>query len=373
MEFRVLGPLEVTERGAALALGGPRQRVVLAYLVLEANRVVSTDRLIDRIWGDEPPDAARAALFAYVSRLRKLLGPGRIQARPPGYVLVAEPDEIDALRFAALVEEARRQGSDREAAAGLLKEALELWRGSALSDLAEYDALRPAITRLEELRLGAIEDHVEADLALGRHREVVGQLETLTGEHPLRERLWSLLILALYRSGRQGDALGAYHRARTTLVEELGIDPSPELRRLETEVLNQDPALDLPPVGSPSADGRDCARGTHLLPASSIADTWWVASPSALLQSSPFGRWDKRQKGSRMGTGRSDSTCRSPVRVLCKANPSVTPCSWQSTTSTRPVVSTVRASRYRSSMTRRFPRRLRPMHSRSWMTPGRSR
>lgn len=245
MEFRLLGPLEVSERGAALALGGPRQRVVLAYLILEANRVVSTDRLIDRIWGDEPPDAARAALFAYVSRLRKLLGPGRIQARPPGYVLVAEPSEIDALRFSSLVDEARRQGSDREAAASLLSRALDLWRGSALSDLADYDALRPAIARLEELRLGAIEDRVEADLALGRHREVVGQLETLTGEYPLRERLWSQLILALYRSGRQGDALGAYHRARTTLVEELGIDPSHELRRLETQVLNQDPALDL--------------------------------------------------------------------------------------------------------------------------------
>ena len=241
----MLGPLEVTEHGAALALGGPRQRVVLAYLILEANRVVSTDRLIDRIWGDEPPEAARAALFAYVSRLRKLLGPGRIQARPPGYVLVAEPNEIDALRFGALVEEARRKAGDREAAAALLTQALDLWRGSALSDLAEYDALRPAITRLEEQRLGATEDRLEAEIALGRHREVVPQLEALTGEHPLRERLWSQLILALYRAGRQGDALGAYHRARTTLVEELGIDPSPELLRLETQVLNQDPALDL--------------------------------------------------------------------------------------------------------------------------------
>jgi DNA-binding SARP family transcriptional activator/ABC-type branched-subunit amino acid transport system substrate-binding protein len=250
VEFRVLGALEVTEQGAALALGGPRQRVVLAYLILEANRAVSTDRLIDRIWGDEPPDAARAALFAYVSRLRKLLGPGRIQARPPGYVLVARQDEIDALRFTALVEEARRQAGDQERAAVLLAEALDLWRGSALSDLADYDALLPAITRLEELRLGAIEDRIEAEIELGRHREAVPQLESLTGEHPLRERLWSQLILALYRSGRQGDALGAYHRARTTLVDELGIDPSPELRRLETQVLNQDPALDLP---SPAA------------------------------------------------------------------------------------------------------------------------
>jgi DNA-binding SARP family transcriptional activator/ABC-type branched-subunit amino acid transport system substrate-binding protein len=254
VEFRVLGPLEVTEGGAALALGGPRQRVVLAYLILEANRVVSTDQLIDRIWGDEPPEAARAALFAYVSRLRKLLGAGRIQARPPGYILVAEPGEIDALRFASLLDEARRSGPDGEAAAGLLLQALELWRGSALSDLADYDALRPAITRLEELRLGALEDRIEAEIQLGRHREVVPQLESLTGEYPLRERLWIQLILALYRSGRQGDALGAYHRARTMLVEELGIDPSPALRRLETQVLNQDPALERT-LPSPSEGG----------------------------------------------------------------------------------------------------------------------
>lgn len=256
----MLGPLEVTEHGAALALGGPRQRVVLAYLILEANRVVSTDQLIDRIWGEEPPEAARAALFAYVSRLRKLLGPGRIQARPPGYVLVAERDEVDALRFTGLVEEARRQAGDREASAALLTQALDLWRGSALSDLADYDALGPAITRLEELRLGAIEDRIEVEIELGRHRDVVPQLEGLTREHPLRERLWSQLIVALYRSGRQGDALGAYHRARTTLVEELGIDPSPELRRLETQVLNQDPALDLPfPVAT--AVPADTTRG----------------------------------------------------------------------------------------------------------------
>jgi DNA-binding SARP family transcriptional activator/ABC-type branched-subunit amino acid transport system substrate-binding protein len=274
VEFRVLGPLEVTEEGAVLALGGPRQRVVLAYLILEANRVVSTNQLIDRIWGDEPPEAARAALFAYVSRLRKLLGAGRIQARPPGYILVAEQDEIDALRFSALVSEARQRVADREVAAGLLTRALDLWRGSALSDLADYDALRPAITRLEELRLGAVEDRLEAEIDLGRHREVVPQLESLTREHPLRERLWSQLIVALYRSGRQGDALGAYHRARTTLVEELGIDPSPELRRLETQILNQDQALDLPtePIVANFAEGADLHTG---VPADHARERHW--------------------------------------------------------------------------------------------------
>ena len=261
----MLGPLEVTEGGAALGLGGSRQRVVLAYLILEANRVVSTDRLIDQIWGDEPPDAARAALFAYVSRLRKLLGAGRIQARPPGYVLVAEQDEIDALRFAALIDDARRNAGDRDAAIALLTRALDLWRGSALSDLSDYDALRPAITRLEELRLGAIEDRIQAEIELGRHREAIPQLESLTREYPLRERLWSQLILALYRSGRQGDALGSYHRARTLLVEELGIDPSPELRRLETQVLHQDPALDLS-LPQPPPEPRAAAGASEVVP-----------------------------------------------------------------------------------------------------------
>ena len=254
MEFRVLGPLEVIEDGVALALGGPRQRLVLAHMILEANRVVPTDRLIDRIWGDEPPDAARGALFAYVSRLRKLLGTSRIQARPPGYILLADRHEIDALRFADLVDEARRTFNDRGATATLLRQALDLWRGGALSDLADFGALRPAIAGLEEQRLVALEDRIDAEMDLGRHRESVPLLESLTGEFPLRERLWSQLILALYRSGRQGDALGAFHRARTTLVEELGIDPSPEVRRLHEKVLMQDTALDFrPTVPQPEA------------------------------------------------------------------------------------------------------------------------
>jgi DNA-binding SARP family transcriptional activator/ABC-type branched-subunit amino acid transport system substrate-binding protein len=246
MDFRVLGPLEVIDGGEPLSLGGARQRAVLAYLVLEANRVVPTERLIDQIWGDEPPDAARQALFAYVSRLRKLLGPGRIQARPPGYVLRAERREVDALRFTDLVDEAHRASADREAVAARLAEALELWRGATLSDLAGYDALRPAIARLEELRLAALEDRMQADIDLGRHRETVPQLEALTREHPLRERLWSQLMVALYRSGRQADALAAFHRARRTLLEELGIDPSPPLAQLHERVLRQDPALALP-------------------------------------------------------------------------------------------------------------------------------
>jgi ABC-type branched-subunit amino acid transport system substrate-binding protein/DNA-binding SARP family transcriptional activator len=306
MEFRVLGPLEVIDGGSTLPLGGRRQRVVLAYLILDANRVVSTDQLIDGIWGDEPPDAARETLSAYVSRLRKLLGTGRIEARPPGYVLVAERSEVDVFRFTDLVDAARRE-TDGAKAVRLLTQALDLWRGRALADLTDNDALRPAVTRLEELRLGALEDRVAADLDLGRHREVVSVLEGLTREHPLRERLWSQLMLALYRSGRQGDALGAFHRARKILVGELGIDPSPELRRLHDQVLQQDSALDLavarerptevsgvnrvpvatPLVGSPvptRAAANRLSRRLALLGAlgavmlAAAATVWWAAA-----------------------------------------------------------------------------------------------
>jgi DNA-binding SARP family transcriptional activator/DNA-binding beta-propeller fold protein YncE len=291
VEFRVLGPLEAIDNGTALSLGGPRQRLVLAYLILEANRVVPTDRLIDRIWGEEPPDAARGTLFAYISRLRKLLGPGRILARPPGYILVAERHEVDLLRFTDLVDAARRETDDPDAAAKLLAEALDLWRGGALADLAEYDALRPAIASLEETRLGALEDRIQADMDRARHRESVASLESLTGDHPLRERLWSQLILALYRSGRQGDALAAFHRARKVLVEELGIDPSPELRRLHEMVLQQDPALDHRPSRphQPPADvaqllteeARPTTARTRTSDRPRAAWRWWAAASLA--------------------------------------------------------------------------------------------
>lgn len=243
MEFRVLGPLEVVDDGERLPLGGPRQRLVLAYLLLEANRVIPTDRLIDRIWGDEPPEAARNALFAYISRLKKLLGGTRIQARPPGYVLVAASNEIDALHFADLIGRARQETESRRRAQ-VCDDALRLWRGEPLSDLAQHDSLRPHIARLEELRLTALEVRAEAQLAIGDPLRAVSELEALVAEYPLRERLWALLMVALYRSGRQADALAAYHRARARLVEELGIDPSAELRRLEEQILNQDPVLD---------------------------------------------------------------------------------------------------------------------------------
>jgi DNA-binding SARP family transcriptional activator len=203
MRFQVLGPLEVWEEDERLLLGGPKQRLILAHLLLRANQVVPADRLIDQVWGEEPPDAARSALQAYVSRLRRSLGPGRLQGRPPGYVLRSAPDEVDALCFEDLVGQARRRAAaEPQAALRLLDNALALWRGPALADLAAEPSLGPELARLEELRLATSEERIEALLVLGRHAEVAAELERLTEEQPLRERLWGQLMLALYRSGR---------------------------------------------------------------------------------------------------------------------------------------------------------------------------
>jgi WD40 repeat protein/DNA-binding SARP family transcriptional activator len=246
MKFQLLGPLEVWEEDERLLLGGPKQRLVLAHLLLRANQVMPADRLIDQVWGEEPPDAARSALQAYVSRLRRSLGPGRLQGRPPGYVLRATPDEVDVLCFDDLVGQARRRAAaEPRAAVRLLDEALALWRGPALADLAAEPSLGPELARLEEFRLAASEERIEALLVLGRHGEVVAELDQLTKEQPLRERLWGQRLLALYRSGRQAEALGAFQQARQILAEELGIDPSPALQRLHQQVLRQDTALEL--------------------------------------------------------------------------------------------------------------------------------
>jgi WD40 repeat protein/DNA-binding SARP family transcriptional activator len=246
VEFRVLGPLEANAHNGPIALGGAKQRAVLAHLLLRANALVPADRLIDEVWGDDPPAAARNVLQTYVSRLRKALGDGRLEHRPGGYVLHAESSEIDARRFEALVQDARQNAmSDPGAAVHLYREADALWRGPALDDLAGQPSLRPEIGRLDELRVAAIEERVVAELSLGRHAALVPELETLTAQHPFREALWRHLMTALYRSGRQADALAAYHRARGVLVEELGLEPSSELRRLEQQVLKQDPELEV--------------------------------------------------------------------------------------------------------------------------------
>jgi DNA-binding SARP family transcriptional activator len=246
VEFRILGPLEVVEQGRPLALGGSRQRTLLSLLLTRANEVVSVDRLIDELWGAQPPKTAANALQYHISQLRKALAPGdAIVTREPGYLLKVGPEELDLLRFERLVEEAQNQDS-AEAAARLLREALSLWRGPALADLAHEEWAQPEINRLEELRMGALERRFEADLELGRNAELVGELELLVREHPLRERLRAALMRALYGSGRQAEALEVYRQTRSMLVDELGIEPSPALQDLEQAILRQDAELTAP-------------------------------------------------------------------------------------------------------------------------------
>ena len=255
IDFRILGPLEVGEGEQRLPLGGQRQRALLALLLLHANEVVSRDRLIDEVWGEEPPATVDNAVQVYVSRLRKLLqsgnGGGSLSREGNGYLLTIEPEQLDATRFQQLVRDGRRARAegDNERAAVALCRALELWRGSALADVALGEFAHTEIARLEELRLTALEDRIEADLARGRDVDLVPELEALVAEQPYRERLRASLMLALYRSGRQADALDAYARTRTAL-DELGLEPGEELRRLQTQILQHDPSLDRPlPAG----------------------------------------------------------------------------------------------------------------------------
>ena len=241
MEFRILGPLEVLDDGRALDLGGAKQRATLAVLALHANRVVAHEQLIEALWDEEPPETARKALQVYVSQLRKVLGRERLETKPRGYLLRLDPDELDLTRFELL-----RDGGKPE-------QALELWRGEPLADFADQRFAEPEIARLEELRLACLEQRIERDLADGRHAELVGELDALVNEHPLREHLRAQLMLALYRAGRQAEALEAYQAARTALVEGLGIEPGPALRELHQRILTQDSALDLPAAMPPPA------------------------------------------------------------------------------------------------------------------------
>ena len=243
MEFGLLGPLEVRGGDGPLRLPARKQRALLALLLLHANRVVARERLIDLLWGEAPPESAVKALQVYVSQLRKLLPAGILVTRAPGYLLEVEPKAVDLLRFERLVAEAR--AADPARASSLLAEALGLWRGPPLAEFREEPFARVEARRLEDLRLAALEERIEADLALGRHAELVGELEALVGEDPHRERLRGQLMLALYRSGRQADALAAYQDARAVLLEELGLDPGDELQRLEKAILVHDPSLEL--------------------------------------------------------------------------------------------------------------------------------
>jgi WD40 repeat protein/DNA-binding SARP family transcriptional activator len=261
MRFHVLGPLEVEADDGPLVLGGPKERLLLALLLTRPNQVVSVEALVGGLWGEQPPATAAKTLQSHVKRLRRALEPGRARGaagevlvtRQPGYLLRVAPRALDATRFEELTAQARRALAEGQAdAAGLLlREALGLWRGQAFEEFLDADVAVAEADRLAELRRVAVEDRIEADLRLGRHRQLVAELEGLVREHPLRERLWAQLLLALYRAGRQADALLAYQRARSILVEELGIDPGAELRRLHTAVLAQDPGLDLPPTAEP--------------------------------------------------------------------------------------------------------------------------
>ncbi len=249
MEFGILGPLQVLGPGGEIPVPGAKQRAVLATLLLHhGDGVVSAERLIDELWGEAPPATAAKSLQVHVSQLRRLLGEGQpIVTRPTGYAVALAPGALDLERLERHLDDARRArgAGDLAAAAGALRAGLALFRGAPLADveLLGRDAAEGA--RLEAVQLSALEDRLELDLALGEHASVIPELEALIAEHPYRERLHAHLMLALYRAGRQADALEAYRRARTVLVDELGIEPGPELQRLETGVLNQDPALDL--------------------------------------------------------------------------------------------------------------------------------
>lgn len=253
MFARLLGPLEIHVAGHPVPIGGRAQRALVARLLLDANRAVAVDRLVEDLWGEEAPASAVKMIQIHVSSLRKVLPDGVLVTRSPGYALEIDPAAVDAVRFERLRKEGQAALAAGSAARGaeLLREAVALWRGPALAEFDEpFAAIETA--RLEELRLATVEDRIEADLALGHHAGLVGELDALVARHPLRERFRGQLMLALYRSGRQAEALEGYRGLREMLSGELGIEPSPALRGLERQMLQQDPSLELAPVERPA-------------------------------------------------------------------------------------------------------------------------
>jgi DNA-binding SARP family transcriptional activator len=242
LQFGILGPLEVRRSGEPLAIHAPKQRALLALVLLHANRPVPRDELIDQLWGEDTPPSARASLQNQVYALRKILGPTVLERRQPGYVIHVEPGQLDLERFERLVTEAR--GAQPRERAAKLRRALALWRGPVLMEFRSGPFAQHEINRLEEERLTALEDRIEAELELGREIDLVPELEALIGQYPLRERLWAQLMLALYRAGRQADALAAYRHAHHTFVSELAVEPGVGMRELQRAILVQDPALD---------------------------------------------------------------------------------------------------------------------------------
>jgi DNA-binding SARP family transcriptional activator len=252
LEFRILGPLEIADESGSIALSGQKQRALLGLLLIHAGEVLSTDRIVDELWGEQPPRTAMTSLQNFVSQLRKVLPPDVVVTKPPGYLIRIEPDQLDLRRFERLVAEARGQGAEQRSL--MLREGLGLWRGPPLADLAFETFAQGEIRRLEELRLEALEERIDADLELGGGGELVGELEVLVGEYPLREGLRGQLMLALYRAGRQAEALQAYLDARRALVDELGIEPSPALQQLYRSMLRQEAALERSPPPRPVDD-----------------------------------------------------------------------------------------------------------------------
>ena len=260
MDFNILGPFAVRDReGAVIPVPGGRERSLLALLLIHRGEVISSDRIVDALWGERAPGTAAKAVQGYVSHLRRLLEPGEqgtvLVTRPPGYVLRTGDETVDAARFERLAGDGRRALDDGSAAeaARILDEALAIWRGPALAEFAFEDFARDEIRRLDDMRLSATEDRFESLLRLGRHGEISGQLDALVAAHPLRERLRGQSMLALYRSGRQSEALQTYRDGRRLLAGELGLEPGPELQRLERAILAQDPALEVPAPATPSA------------------------------------------------------------------------------------------------------------------------
>jgi DNA-binding SARP family transcriptional activator/pimeloyl-ACP methyl ester carboxylesterase len=254
MEFKLLGPLEAGDGSRPVVVAGRKQRALLARLLLDANRTIAADRLVDDLWGEDVPDSAQKMVQIYVSQLRKVLPDGILRTRPPGYALEVDPAVIDLVRFEQLrlEGEAAHAAGNAALAAERLNEALSLWRGDALAEFQEPFA-RAEAARLEELRVACVEARIAADLDRGRHAELVAELEALIVRYPLREGLRAQQLLALYRSGRQSEALAAYQAFRSQLADELGLEPSVRLRELEGRILRQDPGLDLAPSPSPAA------------------------------------------------------------------------------------------------------------------------
>jgi DNA-binding SARP family transcriptional activator len=298
MDFRILGPLEVRDGDREVRLPAGKQRALLALLVVNANRTLAIDRIVDDLWGEDVPESAQKMVQIHVSKLRKVLAPGLLHTRPPGYSLQLASDEIDLQRFERLVAAARREldaGRAEEAAASF-RAALELWRGPALAEFASEPFAPAEGARLEEVRISALEGRLEADLLLGRHGDLVGELEALIARYPLREGLRRQHMLALYRSGRQAEALSGYQDARRALADELGIEPSPALRELERRILQQDSSLNLgPPAAARNASAPASAR-------TSVAAAW-ADTPELIGRERELGVLDDRLDRAVAGDG----------------------------------------------------------------------